>query len=153
MCKSSSFYKSHKELLLSRIEFLPMNKSIEYQKGHFPRQRKMIPNTTFQIQHFWDFKFPAILKDPNLKFPPLWLTFNLNPETFLKPGNSNIFYKAGRWKGSWRRQVALFHEKTIYGVNVMGAIRKLFSYWFSLKWEENGSFLSSTHTFLLCRKM
>ena len=30
------------------------------------------------------------------------------------------------------------HEKTIYGVNVMGAIRKLFSYWFSLKWEENG---------------
>ena len=32
-------------------------------------------------------------------------------------------------------------EKTIYGVNVMGAIRKLFSYWFSLKWEENG-FLS-----------
>ena len=32
------------------------------------------------------------------------------------------------------------HEKTIYGVNVMGAIRKLFSYWFSLKWEENGVF-------------
>ena len=31
------------------------------------------------------------------------------------------------------------HEKTIYGVNVMGAIRKLFSYWFSLKWEENGA--------------
>ena len=35
----------------------------------------------------------------------------------------------------------VFHGKTIYGVNVMGAIRKLFSYWFSLKWEENG-FLS-----------
>ena len=30
--------------------------------------------------------------------------------------------------------------ETIYGVNVIGAIRKLFSYWFSLKWEENGVF-------------
>ena len=46
--------------------------------------------------------------------------------------------------------------ETIYGVNVIGAIRKLFSHWFSLKWEENGVFwrlrcwLSSSFPSLLC---
>ena len=55
------------------------------------------------------------------------------------------FYEQILWRierqSSWEGP-AFPKEKTIYGVNVMGAIRKLFSYWFSLKWEENG-FLSS----------
>ena len=61
-----------------------------------------------------------------------WFNVELNPGIL-----DDLYYTA-------RKEVALtsssIHEKTIYGVNVMGAIRKLFSYWFSLKWEENGVF-------------